>query len=90
MLTENPALAISHWAGFILNVLGKKVGKTTLTDKANAGAVFFAMVSQTKRLRQASYVWFLPIAQRKKAAREFVLRYRLQKVGLVLVGIRPF
>ena len=38
MLTEHSAWRSLGW--FILNVLGKKVGKATLTNKANAGLSF--------------------------------------------------
>jgi hypothetical protein len=44
MLTENSTLAVCHGAGLIVNVLAEKVGKSALTDKADASAVFLAMI----------------------------------------------
>ena len=77
MLAKHSALAVGHGAGLIVNVLAEEVGKSTLADKTDASAVLLAVIGQSQRRCQTSYVGFLPIAQGKKTAREFVFRYGL-------------
>ena len=57
-------------AGLIVNVLAEEVGKSTLADKTDASAVLLAVIGQSQRRCQTSYVGFCqsPKGKRQRAS----------------------
>ena len=65
----------------------EKISKASLTNKADAGTVFFCMIRKALLCRYSAHVLFLQFSQGKQAISQMFDRYRCQEITLVFAGI---
>ena len=86
VLAPNFPFRINYVAGLVVQVAADEVGEVALTDEAQAGAVFLAVVVQADLFGVGPHLIFLHVAEWHYAVAE--IGDAIEEVGLALVVVR--